>query len=189
MRQFRRETRYILIFFIALTMITIFSILDTDTEQKFAVKSLQSITSESITGEVVTSEIVKVEPGLLRAPASVNAADSPSLDSPSLDSPSLDSLALNKDFFCKSLENVNQHKMAKNMVMINFRLCHEVKLINTIALENLSNGFNAQIFKIEDNKFKTDYIQLNNGLNRLRLEIILKDGQKLSESLEILSGS
>jgi hypothetical protein len=73
--------------------------------------------------------------------------------------------------------------------MINFKICKESKSLNKIIIENQSNGFKAQVFKLEANNFKTDYIQLNEGLNKLKLEVILKDGQKLAESLEILSGS
>lgn len=98
-----------------------------------------------------------------------------------------DLLVLNKELLCKSLEEIVQDKVSKNMVMINFKLCREAKTIQAVKLENKSNGFRAQIFKREENNFTTDYIQLDKGFNQLQLEVILKDGQKLVELLEIVS--
>ena len=99
-------------------------------------------------------------------------------------------LALEKDFFCNhSLDDSKPEKILRSMVMINFKLCKESKLIEKISLVNETNGFKAQIFKSEKSKFKTDYIQLNSGANKIIVEVILKDGQKNVDSLEILSGS
>ena len=97
---------------------------------------------------------------------------------------------LEKDFFCNhSLEGNKSEKIAKSMVMLNFKLCKPSKLINSISVLNETNGFRAQIFKAENSNFKTDYIQLNSGTNKILVEVILKDGQKNTDSLEILSGS
>lgn len=99
-------------------------------------------------------------------------------------------LALEKDFFCNhSLEGSKSAKISKSMVMLNFKLCKQAKVIESIAIKNETNGFRAQIFKSPDAKFKTDYIQLNSGPNKIIVEVILKDGQKNVDSLEILSGS
>lgn len=101
-----------------------------------------------------------------------------------------DSLSIAKDFFCNNAEAKSiSNKINQNMVILNFHICLDAKQVDTVAIENVSNGFKAHIFKIEDNKFKTDYIQLNNGVNILKLEAVLKDGQKIEDSLEILSGS
>ena len=163
MRSFRKEAKVILIFFVFLTIFTIFSNFNFDSEQSSA-KSLQNI----------SGEIIGVEPGSARAPASI--------DENAL-------LILNKEFLCNPSAKPTQDKVAKHMVMISFRMCQELKSVLNVALENQSNGFKAQIFKVEKNNFKTDYIQLDEGLNRLKLNVVLKDGQKLEESLEILSGS
>lgn len=171
-RKAYREIKYNIIFFVLLTLITIFSIIDLESEQKPTLRSLQNINDELV-GEKLD---------LLRRPAS-NSTEPTGTEN------SVDSLYINKKFFCRPTENVVQDKVLKNMVMVNFKLCLELKLTNSITFENLSNGFKAQIFKIEENNFKTDYIQLDNGLNTLKLEVILKDGQKIEESLEILSGS
>lgn len=159
-----REVQYFVLFFVMLTGITLFTYLDPEIDPKSAARSLQSI----------NDEIIHLKPSLSRAPASLSQEDK---------------LSLHKEFFCKTLGGAVQDKIVKNLVMINFKLCHDLKLINTMAIENHSNGFKAQIFKMEHDNFKTDYIQLNNGLNKLKFEAILKDGQKIEETLEILSGS
>ena len=162
-----REVQYLGLLFLVLSLVTLFTYLDPEVDQKFEASSLQSINEENVT----------LRPTLIRAPASVKETDL---------------LSINKEFFCKTTQDIVQDKIIKNLVMINFKLCYDLKSINTINtmdLENESNGFKAQIFKIDHDQFKTDYIQLNNGLNKLKFEVILKNGQKIKESLEILSGS
>lgn len=162
MKPFRKEAQFILMFFIFLTIFTIYSNLGMDSETT-ANKSLQGS----------SAEIINVKSKISRIPASIPEA----------------APILNKEFLCKPSAKQVQDKVGKSLVMISFKMCTKEKLIVNVALENQSNGFKAQIFKLEKNKFKTDYIQLNNGINKLRLEVILKDGQKLEESLEILSSS
>lgn len=163
MKLFRKEAKVILMFFAFLTIFTVFSNFNFDSEQA-SLKSFQSM----------RDEIVGVNSNSMRAPASVDENTS---------------LVLNKEFLCNPSAKPVQDKVVKHMVMINFKMCQELKSVLNVALENQSNGFKAQIFKVEKNNFKTDYIQLNEGLNRLKLNVVLKDGQKLEESLEILSGS
>lgn len=165
MKKFFKEAKIILVFFAVLTVLTILTNIDFNSDKTVTRKSLENL----------NSEIVSVKPNLLRGPASVNKDK--------------DSLILSKEFLCNSPAEVVQEKVSKHMVMINFKMCRETKNVREIFMENQSNGFKAQIFKLEANNFKTDYIQLNDGLNKLKLEVILKDGQKLAESLEILSGS
>ena len=163
MKPFHKEAKFILIFFLVLTALTVFSNLDLDSEQKANAKSLQSI----------TNEIVNLEPILPRAPASINENSL---------------FTLNKEFLCKPSAKATRDKVSKKLVIINFKLCLEPKLVRNVAIENVSNGFKAHIFKLEENNYKTDYIQLNDGQNRLKVVVVLKDGQNLEESLEILSG-
>jgi hypothetical protein len=167
-KTFVSEAKFILIFFIGLTVVTIFSYVD-------LFSSINKSSHKSL--DTLNYEIVSVRPNLVRAPASVE--------------PNNDSLTLSKEFLCnnKPESKLLQDKVSNHMVMINFKICKESKSLNQINIENQSNGFKAQVFKLEANNFKTDYIQLNEGLNKLKLEFILKDGQKLAESLEILSGS
>jgi len=80
--------------------------------------------------------------------------------------------------------NSDQH-----LVMLELSSCADLKEKHQLWVKNETNGFKAQIFRLEDSKFKTDFIQLNKGANKLSLEGILKDGQKVVQTLEILSGS
>lgn len=162
MKPFRKEAQFILMFFIFLTVFTIYSNLGMEPE--VAVQTLKNHQQDFLDG--------KVKPA--RAPASISDVATP---------------ILLKEFLCKPSARIVQDKIVKSLVMISFKMCQNQKLIANMAFENESNGFKAQIFKVEKNKFKTDYIQLNSGVNRLKLVVVLKDGQKLEESLEILSGS
>ena len=163
MKSFPTEAKFILLFFAILTIFTVFSNFNLDSGPANA-KSLRNL----------TNEIVNVKPSLLRTPASIEEESS---------------AILNKEFLCKPAQNIVRDKVNKPMVIISFKMCQESQFIGSIALENESNGFKAHIFKLEKNNFKTDYIQLNNGINKLKFEVVLKDGQKIIESLEILSGS
>lgn len=162
MKTFLKDAKFILIFFLFLTIFTVFSNFELGADQAEA-KSLESI----------NNEIGAAKTNRLRVPASI--------DEHAL-------LILNKEFFCNPLGKSVQHKVVKPIVLINFRMCQEPKSVLSLSLENQSNGYKAQIFKMDLRNFKTDYIQLNEGLNRLKLVVILKNGQKIEESLEILSG-
>lgn len=100
-----------------------------------------------------------------------------------------DAFTLKKELLCQRIGPALSDRVTNRLVMLNFKLCHEVKGVREMLIENQSNGFRAQIFRMEDQSFKTDYIQLNEGMNRLKLQVVLKDGQKREESLEILSDS
>lgn len=163
MKPFRKEAQFILMFFIFLTVFTIYSNL-----------GIEPVNASAKTFQHHQQDILIVKPRSNRIPASISETSAP---------------VLNKEFFCRPNVKVAQEKVGKSLVMISFKLCPKLKLITQITIENQSNGFKAQIFKVENEKFKTDYIQLNNGVNHLKLEAVLKDGQKLEESLEILSGS
>ena len=162
MKPFRKEAQFILMFFIFLTVFTIYSNLGIEPETASG-KSLQNH----------QQDVLIVKPRSNRSPASISETTAP---------------ILNKEFFCRPGAKSAQEKVGKSLVMISFKLCPKQKLISQVTIENQSNGFKAQIFKVENDKFKTDYIQLNSGVNQLKLEAVLKDGQKLEESLEILSG-
>lgn len=160
MKKFLKETRYVGLFLVVLTIFTVFTYVDSETA--VAVSPLDQI----------KRDILTASPKVIRAPANVDVKSS---------------TALARDFFCgKEIlgESVNQ-----KLVMINFKVCESEKQYSELSFVNSSNGFRAQIFKLGDSNFKTDYIQLTPGSNKLNIEIILKDGQKRMESLEIVSGS
>lgn len=181
MRAFFGEAKFILIFFVLLTVLTVLSNIDTGAIEKNRDKSFNDLNKASKNDEVVNiieSQADKAtHRNLARRPASQNQNDLS---------------VLQKEFLCKTattMQNKVSDRVSKNLVAISFKLCHEPKLTDRIVLENQSNGFKAHIFKINKFFFKTDFIQLNSGLNILKLEVFLKDGQKLEESLEILSGT
>ena len=77
----------------------------------------------------------------------------------------------------------------KQLMMLELSSCVELKDKHQLWVKNETNGFRAQIFKIDRLKFKTDFLQLNKGFNKVSLEGVLKDGQKIVQTLEVLSGS
>jgi hypothetical protein len=163
-KSFLLEAKFIIGFFVLLTAVTVFSNFDFENDEKPVKLSLNEF------AKVTNSKQKSTE----RQPAAINAEES---------------LTLNKQFFCKPTKISGQDKVSKRLIMLNFKICREMKAVQQLNIVNQSNGFKAQIFALESQSFKTDYIQLNEGVNKLKLEAVLKDGQKLVESLEILSGS
>lgn len=175
MKQFFSEFKFIILFFVLLTGVTVYSFVESETHHPArATANLETIYSQNVAavqqqGEAPSRQLASVER------FSENQQT-----------------VLAKTFLCaeKSKATSAQH-IRDHMVMINFDLCQRQlhQSAKELHLENQSNGFKAQIFKVEGGSYKTDFIQLNPGLNKLKLEVVLKDGQKLVESLEILSGS
>lgn len=174
MKQFFSEFKFIILFFVLLTGVTVYSFVESETHHPVHTTSnLETIYSKNT--------------------ASVQQNEAPSRQLASVERfPENQQTVLAKTFLCaeKSKATSAQH-IRDHMVMINFDLCQRQlhQSAKELHLENQSNGFKAQIFKVEGGSYKTDFIQLNPGLNKLKLEVVLKDGQKLVESLEILSGS
>lgn len=176
MAAFFLKEKYILIFFAFLSFATVMSYVDLSPEGQTQVKSLKELRNDSRLDFDRKSQFV-FKNDLSRTPASVDQNEQ---------------LILEKEFLCKTDKGVHKKvsdRTAKNLVAINFKLCHELKLIDHLEIGNKSNGFKAHIFNMKKNFYKTDFIQLNSGLNLLKLEVFLKDGQKIEETLEILSGT
>jgi hypothetical protein len=96
---------------------------------------------------------------------------------------------LKVDVYCKNTGPARFRKTSENMVMLNLNICEEIKSLRHIWIKNETNGFKAQVFKTVGKNYRTDFIQMSNGTNKLSIESILKDGQKRVQSLEIISGS
>lgn len=96
---------------------------------------------------------------------------------------------LKVDLFCAASGKARFKKVPQPLVMLDLAACEALKSERHIWVKNSTNGFKAQVFKTGDKNFRTDFIQLNSGNNRLIIESVLKDGQKRSQSLEIISGS
>ncbi len=176
MNLFWLQNKIIILFFFFLTGLTAFSLVQEESLAK--TKSLNEILTESPVKKRTPDELFNE-----RLPAAVEAATNDS--TPSLEKKSQDQLKV--QIFCDS-ENLKL-KSAKYLVMLELSSCIPLQEKHQLWVKNETNGFKAQIFKTESEKFKTDFIQLNKGMNKVILEGILKDGQKIVQTLEILSGS
>ena len=75
------------------------------------------------------------------------------------------------------------------MLMLELTSCSALKEKHQLYIKNETNGFKAQVFKLTGKKFKTDFIQLSPGKNIITVDGVLKDGQIIKQTLEILSAS
>lgn len=91
--------------------------------------------------------------------------------------------------FCDS--NPLKLNSDKSLLMLEITSCRELygSKKNQLWVRNISNGFKAQIFRTSRDSFRTDFLQLNPGANKIEIQGILKDGQKIVQTLEIQSGS
>ncbi|MCC2677627.1 MAG: hypothetical protein K0R29_203 [Pseudobdellovibrio sp.] len=105
--------------------------------------------------------------------------------------PAAVSQVITQNFFCNhSLDTKAAAKSVDSaLVMVDFKICKDLKNVEAVHLINQTNGFKAHIFKTDNFSYKTDFIQLNKGSNKITVEVVLKDGQKKQDSLVILTGS
>lgn len=176
MNLFWLQNKTIILFFLFLTGLTAFSLVDQQEPVKS--KSLNEILAES-TKKDRSPEALFNE----RSPAAIESV--PKNVSTNMKKKSQQQMKI--QIFCDS-ENLKLNSV-KYLVMLELTSCLALQDKHQLWIKNETNGFKAQIFKIEAEKFKTDFIQLNKGVNKVLLEGILKDGQKIVQTLEILSGS
>lgn len=77
--------------------------------------------------------------------------------------------------------NVNSNHITLKMI----NCFNQSNLASNLKLLNKTNGYSAQLFKINKTDANTDFIQLENGDNILHFEISLNDGQKKTQTLKI----
>lgn len=176
MNLFWLQNKIIILFFLGLTGLTAFSFVQEEGLAK--TKSLNEIIAETSEKKRSPDELFNE-----RLPATVDAAAS--VSTTSLKKKSQDQLKV--QIFCGP-GNLKVNS-AKYLVMLQLSSCLALQEKHQLWVKNETNGFKAQIFKVEAEKFKTDFIQLNKGMNKVLLEGVLKDGQKIVQTLEILSGS
>lgn len=95
-------------------------------------------------------------------------------------------------------EDVGANLVSSQVIRIKFSDCnHFAKKQALYKIKNLTNGYDGQVFKSLGSNTKgrgpastsmqlsTDYIQLENGMNIIELEISLNDGQKLNKKIKI----
>ena len=163
MRQFLQETKILIILLIILTTTTVLSYFDLGAEA-----GSQPSPSEMLKMSLSHEEQTQ------RSPAAIENSKNE---------------ILKAEIFCEKKEKLRFKKVSQSLVMLSLNVCKDLKSARHIWIKNETNGFKAQLFKIGEKNFRTDFIQLNPGTNKLLVETVLKDGQKTSQSLEIISGS
>ena len=177
MKLFWQENKILVISFILMTFITFISFYDSATEEK--AKPLAEIISEP------RAEIGSNEKTRERNPASVvekTVIQQQAGSQKTVDSKQKMALSIFCDAKSLRLDSSSQ------LMTLELTSCASLKEKDQLWIKNETNGFKAQIFTISSKKFKTDFIQLNHGINKLSLLGVLKDGQKVEQTLEILSG-
>jgi hypothetical protein len=166
-RKLFSEIKFALLFLVVISVLSALTLIDNEPEK--------IVLNKAATQN--TSSVIGVEKQFKRIPANANVSSETSLVA---------------QFFCKQEKPLllkPTEKVKNNMVMLSFKICLDDKQIQSVTILNETNGFRAQIFKHNLGQYKTDYIQLNEGSNKVSAEVVLKDGQKSSDSLVILTGS
>ncbi|MBC7421657.1 MAG: hypothetical protein H7328_13090 [Bdellovibrio sp.] len=166
MKKFFFDNKYVMIFFFALSTATVFSIADTETDQPAAHNP---------------AEMIRANPQVLEKAFESKRQPASSAENKSA--------VMNVSLNCEDANKKIQKSTNDQLVMLSLTICEEFKLISSIAMTNVTNGFKAQIFKMSAKNYRTDFIQLSKGTNILLIESVLKDGHKKVQTLEILSGS
>lgn len=160
---FWNQNKILVCFFVLLTGITVYSFFDQSEEEK------KELTAK-VSAELIKNAQTKVE----RQPAAV--AERP-----------VQNNTRKIKVFCDPVEL--KVRSEKSLLMLEVSSCKELNGKHQLWVKNISNGFKAQVFKISGQNFRTDFLQLNDGVNKIEIEGILKDGQKIVQTLEIQSGS
>ncbi len=171
---FWQQNKTIILFFILLSGVTALSFIDDKPEEK--TKSLTQILAEPVESK--------------RSPAERFNDRSPAATESSASGVAVDRKPQQKiklSIFCnpESLKSAFKTHLAS----LELSSCVELKEKHQLWVRNETNGFRAHVFNVERGKFKTDFIQLKQGNNKIVLEGILKDGQRVVQTLDIISGS
>ncbi len=90
-----------------------------------------------------------------------------------------------QDLFVDSTK-LTSASVSSDHVILKFSRCNStLTQIKKIELINKTNGYNAQLFKLNKAELNSDFIQLDKGVNQLEFEISLNDGQKKLQILKI----
>lgn len=81
------------------------------------------------------------------------------------------------------------HVIGAQQIRLRGNLCKKAKGAKVIGsrILNSSNGMNATVFFTEESRFTTDYIQVERGLNHIRLEYEFNNGSKEISQLDVQS--
>lgn len=155
-----------------MTVATVLSYVDFDTEKTMGSRSAEEIVKATEVKSPLA--LLAVEDKKPRTPAGLGAERKETLK---------------VDIFCSGGGKARFKKVPQSLVMLDLNICEALKSERHVWVKNTTNGFKAQVFKTGNQNYRTDFIQLNSGNNSVIIESVLKDGQKRTQSLEILSGS
>lgn len=170
MRKFLHESKFLILFFVIFTAITASTYIDFGIQEKqWVARSPEEILKATQTDSLLPL----LDRESKRKPAAIETSKTE---------------VIKAELFCQKAAPARFRKAAQSLVMLNLNVCDDPKSARHIWVKNTTNGFKAQVFKTADKNFRTDFIQLNQGSNKVLIEAILKDGQKRVQSLEIISG-
>ena len=90
-----------------------------------------------------------------------------------------------QDLFVEN-SKLTSASVSSDHVILKFSRCNTAfSQIKKIDLVNKTNGYNAQLFKLNKAELNSDFIQIDKGVNQLEFEISLNDGQKKLQILKI----
>lgn len=90
-----------------------------------------------------------------------------------------------QDLLVDSAKLVSASVSSDHVILKLSRCNSALSQFKKIELINTTNGYNAQLFKLNKAEFNSDFIQLDKGLNQLQFEISLNDGQKKLQIFKI----
>ena len=179
MKKLRQELKLLILFFLALTVVTVLSYFDFSTEKTVVIgRSIASVERQLSVG--VAAQVSPVSSGFSQT----------SLSHPTKKN---ESNVIKANIFCPDEAPLFRHstlskKSKQSLVMLNLNVCEDLKSSRHIWIKNQTNGFKAQVFRMGDQSYRTDFIQLNSGINKMSVEVVLKNGQKKIQALQITSG-
>ena len=128
-----------------------------------------------------------------RSPASINKAESSLIqplnifaDEPAKKIAFETTLKMSCEEIFEDKFGLKQLNVNSNHITLKMTNCfNQSNQASHLKLLNKTNGYSAQLFKINKTDANTDFIQLENGDNILHFEISLNDGQKKTQTLKI----
>lgn len=170
MRKFVRKQLWLFIFFVSLSGLTLFSYWQSESRAE-AVMTPKQMMNEHSYSKMIESESIQSQRMIASADLDFNA-----------------DTVLKVSAFCS--DKLPKIYLKKSLATLQIEAClKEFEKSSTLQVTNLTNGYKGQVFKTGLKKFKTDFIQLNEGINQIQILFYTKDRQMLTQTLEITSGS
>lgn len=81
----------------------------------------------------------------------------------------------------QSAKKNRRHSLKNSLLMVTGKSCMHESGYNLLFVKNATNGFTASVFGKPQHGFQTDFIQMNEGLNRVVFELENSKGEKFTE--------